>query len=60
MKVRNWVSPFLTPMPYGSSVNFLPTSSKASWSWLIRPSRMTLSVVTASTWPFFRASAHLE
>ena len=60
MKVRNSVSPFLSPMPYGSLVNGLPTSSKASSSWLMSPSRMTLSVVTAWTWPFLRASAHLE
>ena len=41
-------------------MNGLPTSSNASGSWLISPSKITLYVVTAWTWPFLRASAHLE
>src|SRR6266508_5860763 len=57
---RNAVSPFFTPIPYGSLVNGLPTSSNDPASLLINPNKMTLSVVTASTCPFLSASAHLE
>ena len=59
-KFRKSVSSFGTPMPYGSSVNGLPTSSKAPSDSLMSPTRITLSVLTASTRPLRRSSAHFE
>src|SRR5262249_49946175 len=58
-KPRNARSPFFKPMPYGSCVNWAPTSWKLAGSVATKPVRMTLSEVTASTCLFFRASAHL-
>ena len=58
--VRSSVSSFFRPMPYFSSENGLPTILNAPGLCAAYPARITSSVVTASTAPFFSASTHAE